>query len=40
MSHELNIRPADQNDLPALLELYWQLHPDDPPVPLAVARNQ
>ena len=40
MSHELTIRTADQNDLPALLDLYRQLHPDDEPVPLAVARNQ
>jgi GNAT superfamily N-acetyltransferase len=40
MSHELSVRPADQNDLPALLELYRQLHPNDQPVPLAVARNQ
>jgi GNAT superfamily N-acetyltransferase len=40
MSHELNIRTADQHDLPSLLGLYRQLHPDDEPVPLAVARNQ
>jgi len=37
MSQELNIRSADQNDLPALLALYGQLHPDDELVPLAVA---
>ena len=36
MSHELSIRTANQNDLPALLDLYGQLHPDDEPVPLAV----
>ena len=36
MSHELNIRTANQIDLPALLELYRQLHPDDEPVSLAV----
>jgi GNAT superfamily N-acetyltransferase len=40
MSHELNIRTANQNDLPALLELYRQLHPDDESVPLAVASSQ
>jgi GNAT superfamily N-acetyltransferase len=40
MSHELNIRTADQNDLPALLALYRQLHPDDEPASPAVAHNQ
>jgi len=40
MSDELTIRTADQNDLPALLGLYRQLHPDEEPVPLAVARNR
>jgi len=40
MSHVLNIRPADRDDLPALLALYRQLHPDDEPLPLAVARNR
>ena len=40
MSHELNIRTANQNDLPPLLELYRQLHPEDEPVSLVVARNQ
>ena len=40
MSHELNIRTADQNDLGSLLGLYRQLHPDDEPVSLAVASNR
>jgi GNAT superfamily N-acetyltransferase len=40
MSHELRIKTADQNDLQSLLELYSQLHPDDEPVPLAIAGNQ
>jgi GNAT superfamily N-acetyltransferase len=37
MSHELTIRTAGRNDLPSLLELYGQLHPDDETVPLAEA---
>jgi GNAT superfamily N-acetyltransferase len=37
MSLELTIRTADQNDLPSLLELYKQLHPNDEIVSLAVA---
>ena len=40
MSHELNIRTADQDDLPALLELYRQLHPADEPVSPEVASNR
>ena len=40
MSHALNIRPADRDDLPALLALYRQLHPGDEHVPLAVASNR
>ena len=40
MADELNIRTAAENDLPALLALYRQLHPDDEPVPLAVASNR
>ena len=40
MSHELNIRTADQSDLPSLLGLYRQLHPGDEPVSLAVAGNR
>jgi GNAT superfamily N-acetyltransferase len=40
MSHGLNIRTANRNDLPPLLELYGQLHPEDEPVSLAVARNR
>ena len=40
MSHELNIRTVDPNDLPSLLELYRQLHPGDEPVSLAVAGNR
>ncbi len=39
MSHELTIRTAGQNDLPSLLELYKQLHPDDETMSPAVARN-
>ncbi|QND51182.1 GNAT family N-acetyltransferase [Phyllobacterium sp. 628] len=33
MSHEKHIRTANAADLPALLELYRQLHPDDPVLP-------
>ena len=36
MTCELTIRPARQSDLPALLALYRQLHPDDEPVSPAV----
>jgi GNAT superfamily N-acetyltransferase len=39
MSHELTIRAADQNDLPSLLALYTQLHPDDETMSPAVASN-
>ncbi|MDO9061642.1 MAG: GNAT family N-acetyltransferase [Bradyrhizobium sp.] len=39
MSHELTIRTADQNDLPSLLALYGQLHPDDGTMSPAAARN-
>ena len=31
----ITIRPAVESDLPALLALYAQLHPEDPPLPLA-----
>ncbi len=36
MSSELTIRTADQDDLPALIALYSQLHPNDEPLPPAV----
>jgi len=36
MTSELTIRTADQNDLPALIALYSQLHPNDEPVSPAV----
>jgi GNAT superfamily N-acetyltransferase len=39
MSHELTIRTANQNDLPSLLELYRQLHPNDETMSPAVASN-
>jgi GNAT superfamily N-acetyltransferase len=39
MSHELTIRAADQQDLPSLLELYRQLHPNDETMSPAVASN-
>jgi GNAT superfamily N-acetyltransferase len=39
MPHELTIRTAGRNDLPSLLELYRQLHPDDEIVPLAEASH-
>ncbi len=39
MSQELTIRTADQNDLPSLLALYRQLHPDDATMSPAVASN-
>jgi GNAT superfamily N-acetyltransferase len=39
MSHELIIRTAGGNDLPALLALYRHLHPDDDIVPLAKASD-
>jgi N-acetylglutamate synthase-like GNAT family acetyltransferase len=39
MPHELNIRTASQNDLPSLLELYKQLHPNDEIMSLAAASN-
>jgi ribosomal protein S18 acetylase RimI-like enzyme len=33
----ITIRPATDADVPALLDLYAELHPDDPPVPADVA---
>lgn len=39
MSQELITRTAGRNDLPALLVLYRQLHPDDGTVPLAEASD-
>jgi GNAT superfamily N-acetyltransferase len=36
MTYQLTIRTADRSDLPALLALYSQLHPDDEPVSPAV----
>jgi GNAT superfamily N-acetyltransferase len=39
MSLELTIRTANQKDLPPLLELYKQLHPDDEIMSLAVASD-
>jgi len=39
MSHELTIRTADQNDLPSLLALYRQLHPNDETMSPAVASD-
>jgi GNAT superfamily N-acetyltransferase len=40
VSDELTIRTAAENDLPSLLDLYRQLHPDDEPVSPAVAGNR
>ena len=37
MSNELTIRTANPNDLPSLLELYGQLHPNDEIVSLPAA---
>lgn len=37
MTHELHIRAATQDDLPGLLELYRQLHPEDPHLSLEPA---
>jgi GNAT superfamily N-acetyltransferase len=37
MSLELSIRTASQNDLPSLLELYKQLHPNDETISPTVA---
>jgi GNAT superfamily N-acetyltransferase len=39
MSRELTIRTANQSDLPSLLELYRQLHPNDETVSLAAASD-
>jgi GNAT superfamily N-acetyltransferase len=39
MSLELTIRTANQNDLPSLLELYRQLHPNDETISPTVASN-
>ena len=39
MSVELTIRTANQSDLPSLLELYKQLHPNDDAISLEVARK-
>jgi GNAT superfamily N-acetyltransferase len=39
MSRELTIRTANQSDLPSLLELYKQLHPNDETVSLAAASD-
>jgi GNAT superfamily N-acetyltransferase len=39
MSQELTIRTANQRDLPSLLDLYKQLHPNDEPASLAAATN-
>jgi GNAT superfamily N-acetyltransferase len=39
MAGELSIRTAERADLPALLELYRDLNPDDPPLALADAES-
>ncbi len=39
MPRELTIKTANQNDLPSLLALYKQLHPDDETMSPAVASN-
>ena len=39
MSDESTIRTASQNDLPSLLELYKQLHPNDETMSPTVASN-
>jgi GNAT superfamily N-acetyltransferase len=39
MASDLLIRPVEQADLPALLELYRDLNPSDPPLALADATS-
>jgi ribosomal protein S18 acetylase RimI-like enzyme len=34
---EITVRPATEADLPALLSLYRELHPEDPPLPRATS---
>jgi hypothetical protein len=39
MAADLSIRAVEQSDLPALLELYRDLNPEDPPLALADAES-